>query len=197
MSNTTRTNQGSYIGTVGSWYMERASADDRISGVACITFGSVFTFAGRALRCTRVVVGAGDGAAGDPENRPNASLSEIGELEADDEAEDSMLSSLILVCKAIGFRAVMASSAAPRASYRGSGFEIALVDFEYGESSMGVTDIRDEGESNDCDRCIRILGEGVRGGAMNRVRAAIVSLQCRLMYLYFGSSPPLWSGRKQ
>ena len=42
---------------------------------------------------------------------------------------------------------------------------IEPVDFEYGESSIGVTLIRDEGESKDCDR-MRTLGEGVRGGAM-------------------------------
>jgi hypothetical protein len=37
------------------------------------------------------------------------------------------------------------------------------VDLENGESSIGVTLTRDEGESKDCDR-IRTLGEGVRGG---------------------------------
>jgi hypothetical protein len=46
------------------------------------------------------------------------------------------------------------------------------VDFEYGLSSMGVTDMREEGESKDWERWMRILGEGVRGGAA--WRAAIV-----------------------
>ena len=41
---------------------------------------------------------------------------------------------------------------------------MALADLEYGESSMGVIVILEEGESNDCERWIRILGEGVRGG---------------------------------
>lgn len=185
MSSTMRTSQGSYIGAVGSWYIESASEDERISGGGGMTSGLVFTFAGRALRRgrARAVIGAGDGAAGDPENRPNASLSEVGELEADDEALDSMLSSLILVCRTTGLRALMTCSAAPRASYLGSGFEIALVDFEYGESSMGVTEMRDEGESKDCERWIRILGDGVRSGAANRAGAAIVSPSNAVLYI--------------
>jgi hypothetical protein len=42
------------------------------------------------------------------------------------------------------------------------------VDLEKGESSIGVTLIREEGESKDWDR-IRTLGEGVRGGGGRRV----------------------------
>jgi hypothetical protein len=43
--------------------------------------------------------------------------------------------------------------------------EMEPVDFEYGLSSMGVTEMREEGESKDWERCMRTLGEGVRGGA--------------------------------
>jgi hypothetical protein len=42
---------------------------------------------------------------------------------------------------------------------------IAPVDLENGDCSIGVTLIRDEGESKDCDR-MRTVGEGVRGGAV-------------------------------
>jgi hypothetical protein len=40
------------------------------------------------------------------------------------------------------------------------------VDFDSGDSSIGVMLIRDDGESNDRDR-MRTFGEGVRGGAMS------------------------------
>jgi hypothetical protein len=41
---------------------------------------------------------------------------------------------------------------------------------------MGVTLMRDEGESKDCERWMRILGEGVRGGGAIRaaMRAAML-----------------------
>lgn len=42
------------------------------------------------------------------------------------------------------------------------------VDLEYGLSSMGVTEMREDGESKDCERWTRILGEGVLGGAGRR-----------------------------
>jgi hypothetical protein len=42
---------------------------------------------------------------------------------------------------------------------------IVPVDLEKGDSSIGVTLIRDEGESKDCDR-MRTFGDGVRGGAI-------------------------------
>jgi len=38
-----------------------------------------------------------------------------------------------------------------------------LADLEYGDSSIGVTLIREEGESKDCERWILTFGEGVRG----------------------------------
>ena len=41
---------------------------------------------------------------------------------------------------------------------------MALADLEYGESSIGVMLMREEGESKDWERWMRILGEGVRGG---------------------------------
>lgn len=42
---------------------------------------------------------------------------------------------------------------------------MAMVDFEKGDSSTGVTLMRDEGESKDCAR-MRTLGDGVCGGAV-------------------------------
>lgn len=40
------------------------------------------------------------------------------------------------------------------------------MDFDSGDSSVGELLIRNDGESNDCDR-MRTLGEGVRGSAMS------------------------------
>jgi hypothetical protein len=49
-----------------------------------------------------------------------------------------------------------------------------LADLEYGDSSIGVTLIREEGESKDCERWILTFGEGVRGGG--QARAAILGV---------------------
>lgn len=46
----------------------------------------------------------------------------------------------------------------------GGQISIAEADLEYGESSMGVTLMREEGESKDWERWMRTFGEGVRGG---------------------------------
>jgi hypothetical protein len=51
-----------------------------------------------------------------------------------------------------------------------------LADLEYGDSSIGVTLIREEGESKDCERWILTFGEGVRGGGQTRAAMLTVSL---------------------
>lgn len=156
--------------------MDSASDEDSISGGGGMTPGLVFTFTGRSFRCVRAWAGTGEAAAGDPENRAKLSeVGDVGEGEADD-ALDSMLSSLIFVCKTMG-------STAPSASYLWSGFEMALVDLEYGESSMGVTEMREEGESKDCERWMRIFGEGVRG-RVHRTRVAIMIYPANSSLLY-------------
>lgn len=92
----------------------------------------------------------------------------VGELEMEDvsESSDSMDSSLILVCS--GSRRLMGRiaprSAAFMTSCLGSGFNMP-VDLEHGDSSIGVTVMREEGESKDCAR-MRTFGEGVLGGAI-------------------------------
>jgi hypothetical protein len=119
--------------------------------------GFVVTFAGRDFRCRR---GESEVGAGEPENRAKLSeAGEVGDAEDEEETSDWRLSSLIFVWRRVGRRAL----------YRGSGFEMALVDLEYGESSIGVMEKRDEGESKDCERWMRIFGEGVRGGSVHRV----------------------------
>lgn len=95
----------------------------------------------------------------------------VGELATDDEALDpteSIDSSLIFVFSGkrtlTGFRSVR--SAVARTSSREKLLPtMAPVDFEKGDSSIGVTLMRDEGESKDCAR-MRTLGDGVRGGAV-------------------------------
>ena len=67
--------------------------------------------------------------------------SETGELSADEEIElasDIKLSSLILVWSTLRLH-----------DGSGNGLDIADADLEYGESSMGVTLMREEGESKD------------------------------------------------
>lgn len=54
-----------------------------------------------------------------------------------------------------------------------------LADLEYGDSSIGVTLIREEGESKDCERWILTFGEGVRGGGQARAAILGVSLISR------------------
>lgn len=118
---------------------------------------SAVAFAGRGFRCEWPESEAG---AGEPENRAKLSeVGEVGEAEAEEDMSDWRLSSLIFVWRRMGCRAL----------YRGSGFEMALVDLEYGESSIGVTEKRDEGDSKDCERWMRIFGDGVRGGSVHRV----------------------------
>lgn len=66
---------------------------------------------------------------------------------------DIMESSLNLVCNTTLFRRSTPCSAALSALYRGSGLVMMEpADFEYGESSMGVTLMREEGESKDWER---------------------------------------------
>jgi len=97
----------------------------------------------------------------------------VGELATDEDvldASDRMDSSLILVCNGSS-GCILPCSVALRTSWRGSGLQtIAPTDLEKGDSSIGVTLMRDEGESNDCAR-IRTLGDGVLGGA---IRVAIL-----------------------
>jgi hypothetical protein len=95
----------------------------------------------------------------------------VGELATDDEALDpieSIDSSLIFVFNGkstlTGFKSMC--SAVPITSLRAKVSPmIAPVDFEKGDSSIGVTLMRDEGESKLCAR-MRTLGDGVRGGAV-------------------------------
>jgi hypothetical protein len=91
----------------------------------------------------------------------------VGELVGEDEAldvSDSIIeSSLILVWSGTSIligRSVGCSEFFMWEKCMGAS---APVDFEHGDSSIGVTLIRDEGESKDCER-MRTLGEGVRGG---------------------------------
>jgi hypothetical protein len=100
------------------------------------------------------------------------SLSEsVGELGSEDklpDASDMIDSSLIFVWSG---RSTLAGLISPWSMVsstlcRGYAFAtIALVDLEKGDSSIGVTLMRDDGESKDCDR-MRTLGDGVRGGAI-------------------------------
>jgi hypothetical protein len=95
----------------------------------------------------------------------------VGELTTEDEALDApdmMDSSLIFVCSGRSTLAGWNSScsAASSTSRCGSAFvTIDPVDLEKGDASISVMPMRDEGESNDCDR-MRTLGDGVRGGAV-------------------------------
>lgn len=95
----------------------------------------------------------------------------VGELATEEEALDAserMDSSLILVWSGSSSTLtgrIVPCSAALMTSCLGS-VMIAPVDFEHGDSSMGVTVMREEdGESNDCAR-ILTLGDGVLGGAI-------------------------------
>jgi hypothetical protein len=95
----------------------------------------------------------------------------VGELTTDDEAldeADMIDSSLIFVCSGrstwAGWNS--SSSAASSTLWCGSAFvTIDPVDLEKGDASISDMPMRDEGESNDCDR-MRTLGDGVRGGAV-------------------------------
>lgn len=104
----------------------------------------------------------------------------VGELATDELAlmsSDSIDSSLIFVCNG---RSTLMGRTVPSAPLNPFCFTKALVamvpvDFEHGDSSIGVTLMRDEGESKDCD-LMRTFGDGVRGGTMI---AAIFSDQCK------------------
>jgi hypothetical protein len=84
-----------------------------------------------------------------------SSLESVGELAMDDEAldaSDKIDSSLILVCNGTSTLAGRSSIcfAASSTSCRSNAFvAIAPVDFEKGDSSIGVTVTREEGESKD------------------------------------------------
>ena len=94
----------------------------------------------------------------------------VGELATEEEAlelSDRMDSSLILVWRGSSTLTgrIAPCSAALMTSCLGSDM-IAPVDFEHGDSSMGVTVMREEeGESKDCAR-ILTFGDGVLGGAI-------------------------------
>jgi hypothetical protein len=75
-----------------------------------------------------------------PSTSPSLEISLTGELSIED-ASDMILSSLIFVCSRLHDGSGSGS---------GNGFaQMADADLEYGESSMGVTLMRDEGESKD------------------------------------------------
>jgi hypothetical protein len=91
----------------------------------------------------------------------------VGELVADDgalDASDRKDSSLILVCNG---RSTPIGRNAPISTSLCAKDLVAMepVDLEKGDSSIGVTLMRDEGESKDCAR-MRTLGDGVRGGTI-------------------------------
>lgn len=92
----------------------------------------------------------------------------VGELATKDGAldeSDRMDSSLILVCNG---RSMLMGLFAPCSVLFKCGkrfVAIEPVDLENGDSSIGVTLMRDEGESKDMDR-MRTFGDGVRGGAI-------------------------------
>jgi hypothetical protein len=95
----------------------------------------------------------------------------VGELAAEDgalDASDRKDSSLILVCSGsstLKGRSAHCSSDSRTWLRAKDLVAIDPVDLEKGDSSIGVTLMRDEGESNDCAR-MRTLGDGVRGGAI-------------------------------
>jgi hypothetical protein len=95
----------------------------------------------------------------------------VGELASGDEALDAsevIDSSLIFVWSgknALAGRRSPCSSDSSACCSDTALVTIVPVDFEKGDSSIGVTLIRDEGESKDCDR-MRTFGEGVRGVAI-------------------------------
>jgi hypothetical protein len=109
-------------------------------------------------------VGDGDGESAHRSMSPSES---VGELAIDDEAlevSESMDSSLILVWSGRStFTPFSATLSTLCMGYRFS--TIDPVDLEYGESSIGVTLMRDEGESKDCAR-MRTFGDGVLSGTI-------------------------------
>jgi len=113
-------------------------------------------------------VGDGDG---ESAQRSMLDSELVGELATDEdtlESSDSMDSSLILVCSGrstLTGRTVLCSAPLISSCFIKVLVAIVPVDFEYGDSSMGVTLTRDEGESKDSD-LIRTFGDGVRGGTM-------------------------------
>lgn len=110
---------------------------------------------------SRCLDGAKDGESAQRSMFDSESVGELATEEALDVSE-SMDSSLILVCR--GSRILMGRIAGTL-RFEKDLVAMALVDFEHGDSSIGVTLIREEGESKDCDR-MRTLGDGVLGGAM-------------------------------
>jgi hypothetical protein len=116
----------------------------------------------------------GGGGLPDP-NKLN--LSSLGDPEASDSSEEYDSSDIISSspsCRPLSI------------SYRGNGCTydgMKSADLENGDSSIGVTLIREEGESKLWERWILILGEGVRGGgrasdAMAKVLLESVLSRC-------------------
>lgn len=105
---------------------------------------------------------------GESHMRPIPSSESDGELAIDDEAldvSDSIDSSLIFVCNGKRMLTGFNSSCSIVPTSLRTNVLMAPVDLLKGDSSIGVTLMRDEGESKDCAR-MRTLGEGVRGGAV-------------------------------